>query len=339
MADPSAREHGFWSNPRLAEWRASARIGYGFGLIAFALALAIRWQLSEMLPAGFPFLTFFPAIILTTFVGGLWPGLFTALLSTLAAWYFFIPPFHSFALSAEGALAVGFFVATAVINVVIIHLMQSAFDRASAERARSVQMAAQREVLFTELQHRVSNNLQVISALLALQKSTLADEQARQALGEASQRLMLIAKLNRKLHDPATIGLDLKDFLRELCQDVSKAAGIEDAGCNVKGAEGVSLRPEKAVPLALIVAELLSNSIEHGFAGREPGHLRMNLERADDHVVLTVQDNGNGLPAGFDLKQARSLGLRIVKSLAQQIGAQLEIFSDKGTVCRLTFAP
>lgn len=339
MADPSAREHSLLSNPRLAEWRRSPRVGYGFGLIAFAVALVIRWHLSDLLPAGFPFLTFFPAIILTTFVGGLWPGLFIAILSTLAAWYFFIPPFHSFALSAEGVLAVGFFVVIALIDVAIIHLMQSAFERASAERARSAQLAAQSEVLFTELQHRVSNNLQVVSALLGLQKSTLADEKARQALSDASQRLMFIAKLNRKLHDPATVGLDLKDFLQELCHDVSAAAGIENAGCNVKGPEGVSVRPEKAVPLALIVAELLSNSIEHGFAGREPGNLRMNLERSDDHIVLTVQDNGNGLPAGFDLKQAKSLGLRIVKSLAQQIGAQLEMVSDKGTICRLTFAP
>jgi two-component sensor histidine kinase len=208
------------------------------------------------------------------------------------------------------------------------------------EQARSVCLAAQRELLFTELQHRVSNNLQVVSALLALQRNSLKDEQARQALSDASQRLILIAQLNRKLHDPDNARLDLKKFLQELCHDIARAAGIEDAGCNVKGSEGVSLPPDKAVPVALIVAELLSNSIEHGFAGREAGQLRMDLQRsADDKIVLTVHDDGNGLPAGFDARQAKSLGLRIVQSLAAQIGARLEMFSDKGTTCRLTFAP
>jgi two-component system, sensor histidine kinase PdtaS len=218
--------------------------------------------------------------------------------------------------------------------------MQGALSRLGEEQARSARLAEQRELLFTELQHRISNNLQVVSALMSLQRSGLSDAQARQALSEASQRLSLIAKLNRKLHDPANAGLDLKAFLRELCHDVSEAAGIADPGCNVKGPDGVALPADKAVPLALIVTELLNNSIEHGFAGRAAGDLRMALERAgDEAIVLTVQDNGHGLPAGFDPSQVKSLGLRIVQSLAQQIGARLEMVSDGGTTCRLTFVP
>jgi two-component system, sensor histidine kinase PdtaS len=242
-------------------------------------------------------------------------------------------------LTSESTLALVFFVIIIGIDIAIIHAMQVALARLRLERARSGQLAEQHKVLFTELQHRISNNLQVVSAMLSLQKTSLSDRHARQALSDASQRLLLVAKLNRKLHDPDIAGLDLKEFLRELCHDVSQAAGIEDAGCNVKGPEGVSLTAEKAVPLALIVAELLSNSIEHGFADREPGQLRMDLERSADEIVLTVQDNGNGLPAGFDLRQAKSLGLRIVQSLAQQIDARLEMFNDQGTTCRLTFAP
>lgn len=340
MADPSARDSSLWPLSRLPAWRHSPLPAYGFGVVAFVLAFLTRLHLNGILPDGFPFITFLPVIVLTAFISGLGPGIIVTVLSALTAWYVFIPPAYSFVLTKEDAIALALFMATAVIVVAVIHAMHSALARLRTERAKSAQLAEQRELLFAELQHRISNNLQVVSALMTLQKSSLNDEQARQALSEASQRLGLIAKLNRKLHDPANAGLDLKEFLRELCHDVSRAAGIEDAGCHVKGIEGVALPADKAVPLALIVTELLNNSIEHGFAGRELRELHMDLERSStDEIVLTVQDNGHGLPAGFDLKQATSLGLRIVQSLAQQIGARLEIFSDKGTTCRLTFAP
>jgi two-component system, sensor histidine kinase PdtaS len=300
----------------------------------------VRHQLNGILPVGFPFITFFPVIVLTAFVAGLGPAMLVTISSTLLAWYVFLPPVHSFILTQEGMLALALFVITAAVVVAVIHVMHSALARLRIEQSRSARLVEQRELLFSELQHRISNNLQVVAALMTLQKSSLSDEQARQALSEASHRLALIAKLNRKLHDPTNAGLDLKEFLRELCRDVSQAAGIEDAGCHVKGTEGIALPADKAVPLALIVTELLNNSIEHGIAGHANGQLHMDLERSTaDEIVLTVQDNGNGLPAGFDLKQAKSLGLRIVQSLAQQIGARLEFFSDKGTTCRLTFAP
>jgi two-component system, sensor histidine kinase PdtaS len=340
MADLSARDSSLSPFSRLPAGRHSPVFAYGFSLIAFALALLARFQLNGILPAGFPFITFLPAIVLTAFIAGVGPGILVTVLSALAAWYVFVTPAYSFALTPYTGLALAFFLVTAAIILAIIHVMQTALARLGSERIRSAQLAEQREILFAELQHRISNNLQVVSALMTLQKSSLGDAQARQALSEASQRLTLIAKLNRKLHDPANAGLDLKEFLRELCHDVSRAAGIEDAGCHVKGVEGVPLPADKAVPLALIVTELLNNSIEHGFAGREAGMLHMDLERSGaDEIVLTVQDNGHGLPPGFDLKQAKSLGLRIVQSLAQQIGARLEFFSEQGTTCRLTFAP
>lgn len=340
MADLSAHDSRLLSLAHASAWRRSPFFGHAFGLAAFALAFLARWQLTAILPAGFPFVTFLPAIVVTAFVAGRWPAVMVTVLSALAARYAFIAPVNSFQVTPEIGLALVLFLATAALVIVIINVMQSALARLKVERARSARLAERRELLFTELQHRISNNLQVVSALLNLQRNSLSDAQARQALTEASQRLALIAKLNRKLHDPGNAGLDLKDFLSELCHDVSRAAGIEDAGCRVKGPEGVALPADKAVPLALIVTELLSNSIEHGFAGRRAGDLSMALERSSDEtIVLTVQDDGHGLPAGFDLKQAKSLGLRIVQALAQQIGAQIEMVSDKGTTCRLTFAP
>ncbi|HEX2724937.1 MAG TPA: histidine kinase dimerization/phosphoacceptor domain -containing protein [Beijerinckiaceae bacterium] len=339
MADISAHEKRLLSNWHLPAWRRSRLIGYGFGLAAFLASFILRWALDPYLPPGLPFVTFFMAVTLTAFVAGLGPGIFVTVLTTVAAWNVFLPPAFSFALDRQGASALVLYVGMSAVNLAVIHLMQVALERLDRERARSAELAGQRELLFTELQHRVANNLQIVSALITVQKASMSDEAARRALSEAAHRLVLIANLNRKLHDPANAGIDLKDFLRGLCEDVSKAAGIDNPGCNVHGPEGIPLPADKAVPLALIVAELLNNSIEHGFADGKAGTLQMNLERAGDAVVLTVRDDGRGLPPGFDLAQAKSLGLRIVQGLVQQIGARLEMFSDQGTSCRLTFAP
>jgi two-component system, sensor histidine kinase PdtaS len=324
---------------RLGPWRRSRALGYSFGLAAFALALLLRWWLDQHLAAGPPFAIFVAAVIVTVFVAGLGPGIAVGVLSALAGWYFFLPPYQSFALDAAGAAALVLYVAIISLALAVVHTLQMALDQLAAERARTAELASQRELLFTELQHRIANNLQVVSALLNLQKASLSDDEARQALSDASQRLMLISSLNRKLHDPNNAGIDLREFLRELCLDVSRAAGIDDADCRVQGAEGVPLPADKAVPLALIVTELLNNSIEHGFEAGGSHDLHMDLARANNNlIVLTVRDHGRGLPAAFDLRQARSLGLRIVQALAQQIGASFEISSDKGTTCRLTFA-
>ena len=97
MADLSVHDTSLLPLSRLPAWRHSPLLAYGFGLIAFAVAFAARLQLDPVLPAGVPFLTFFPAVILTTFVAGFAPGVLVTIISALAAWYAFIPPVYAFA--------------------------------------------------------------------------------------------------------------------------------------------------------------------------------------------------------------------------------------------------
>ncbi|HEX8165193.1 MAG TPA: histidine kinase dimerization/phosphoacceptor domain -containing protein [Beijerinckiaceae bacterium] len=320
-------------------WRQAPHLGYGLAVVTFFAAFLLRFALDEALPPGLPFVTFFPAVLLTAFVAGLGPGLLVALASGVAAWFFFLPPARSFGLDAGALLALGLYGFVIAANLAVIHAMQTAADRLQAERRRNANLAAHRELLFTELQHRVSNNLQVVSGLMTLQKATVADPQARAALAEASARLILIAKLHRKLHDPAA-GLDFKAFLEDLCQDVRETAGVDCIACRVSAPEGLPLPSDKAVPIALIVVELLSNALEHGLAGRSEGTLSLDLRPhglEPELMLLTVRDDGAGLPDGFDVERTNSLGLRIVRSLAQQIGARLEMLSDHGAICRLTF--
>lgn len=324
--------------------RQSVVFAYGFALAAFTTGLGLRLLADMILPTGFPFLTFFPAVILTTFFGGLRPGILVAALSTLAAWYFFIPP-EGFSLNGPGMLALGFFVLIVTIDIALIHTMNSALTKLRLERARAVRaeqaasaLAAHRAVLFTELQHRVSNNIQIVSALLALQRAEVTDEKARQALTDAANRLAMIGRIQRRLYDPDKEGTDIGGFLRELVEDVLQAgapAGISAA----VAADPLPLPPEKIIPAALILAELVANSLEHAFAGRLTGQIRVEVRRLPDgQATMTVSDDGAGLPPGFDAATVPSLGLKLVRVLTRQLAGNFTMTdTGAGTSARLIF--
>ncbi len=322
---------------RIVRLREHPLGAWSFAVAAFLAALGLRFLVEDQVPYGIPYLTFFPAVILTAFVAGLWPSIAVGTASALAAFYFFLPPYRSFEMQFDTVLSLGLFVMVVVVDIAVIHYMYRTLDDLREEKARSAELAEQRELLFRELQHRVSNNLGVVSALLNLQRSGIKDEKARQALGEATTRLALIAKLHRKLHDPASAGLRLGPFMEELCHDVLEASGARNIVCLVSAVD-TKLAAERTVPFALIVAELISNALEHGFGGEESGTIRVNLEAVGDEHVLTVADDGKGLPQDFALEEAAGMGLRIVQSLTNQINGQFGMEErDGGTLCRLTF--
>lgn len=306
-----------------------------FALGAFLAALAIRFALIEAVPSGIAFATFIPAIMLIAYFSGLLPAIAAVIASTLAGSYFFLPPTWSFKVEGFATTVLPFLVIIA-IAIAIIHLIRMTLDQLDAERAKSAALAEQRELLFQELQHRVSNNLAIVSALLNLQRAEVTDENARQAMTEAATRLALIAKIHRKLHDPAGAQLRFGPFMEELCRDVLEAAGATNIVCLVSAAEA-KVSSEKLVPIALILTELISNALEHGFAGRSQGTIRIDLTPEGTDQVLTVSDDGNGLPDGFSLETASGMGLRIVQALAQQIEGRFAMKGGSGTTSRIVF--
>lgn len=311
-------------------------LGYGVGLLLFAVALALRGALDQSLPPGFPYVTFFPAVILTAFLAGTGPGTAVAVLSGLAAWWFFIPPTHTLTLTPGSAVALGFYALVVAVDIALIHCMNRAVQRLDAERRRSAVLERQAQVMFSELQHRVSNNLQLISSLLQIQASKTTDCDALKALEEAGTRIATLGRLHRLLHNPAEQAVDMGAFLRTLCQDVIDAAGAEGIDWSVS-AEPVRIAQDRLVPTALIVTELVSNALEHGFPDGRRGHIRVTLAPAGEGGFhLAVRDNGTGLPPSFRLEATTSLGLRIVRSLAAQIGGRVTMERDNGTVCTLS---
>lgn len=334
MAELDARKRG---SAALLERLPLARDRPAFALfltVAIALAaLAIRYAADGVLPPGFPFLSFFPAVIVSAFLFGVRFGALSALICGIFAWLFFLPG-APFAIGIGGVLALTFYGFIVITDILLVHWMQAANRRVAAERERNRGLAETRELLFRELQHRVSNNLQVTAALLTLQKRHVADEGARAALGEASRRIGVIGRISRQLYDTDGGARRLEELMVPICRDVIDASG-KQVTLTVRD-EGWSLAPDVAVPVALIVAEAVANAIEHGFDGRAAGRIALSsLRDADGGLVIEVQDDGHGLPAGFDAAAGFSLGLRIATMLAGQLGGSFDMIAGAGATARL----
>ena len=308
-----------------------------------ALSTGLRVVLDPVLPPGFPFLTFFPAVILTTFFLGLRPGIVCAVLSGLAAWYFFIDPVNTFVLNGPTALTLVFYAFIVSVDIALIHLMRMAGARLAAERAVTADLYEQQRTMFQELQHRVANNMQFVAALLALQKRKIADDPqaAGQAFDEAQARLETIARIHRRLYDPGRIDQPVGQYLQELCADLLEATGARNIVCFV---DVPPLRFDLArlTTLSLLVVEIVTNALKHAFGEGERGTITIRLEQMEEGLqpsmaALTIADDGPGIPAGFDPATSRSLGFRIVQGLAGQLDGTLTYANEGGTVVRLVF--
>jgi two-component system, sensor histidine kinase PdtaS len=310
-------------------------MAYGCTFLICLFSFGVRLLVSSAMPLGYPYIAFFPTVMLATFLFGVRPGIFAGLLCGIAAWYCFLPPMFEVKLSRSVLAALVFYSVVVTINIALIHTLQRMNRRLIDERECNRVLVERGELLFRELQHRVSNNLQVVSGLLALQMRDISDERARLALDESARRLSLIGRIHRQLYSPHGDQLQLSAFLEQLGADLIDAAGKPGVELQVKIDEEVELPAEAAVPVALIVAEAVANAIEHGFAGRDEGHILIRALMVGDALEIVVADDGSGLPAGFAIERSDSLGLKLARMLALQLAGEFGLSSDDGTIARL----
>jgi len=304
----------------------------------FTVALAARFAADPWLPPGFPFLTFFPAVMIAAFVAGAGAALFCAVLSGIAALYFFIPPERSFAMDLPSIVAISFFAMICAVDILIIDRLTTTLAALRAEREKALHHAEQRDTLFKELQHRIGNNLQSVSALLNIQMRAVTDPVAKRALADAVQRVGIIADIHRMFHDPAHAdGRIDDDFVRELAERCIAAAGAGDKVSLVTSITPIALPQDKFLPVALIMTECINNALEHGLAARDHATIEVMLTRTGTDCELTVRDDGPGLAPGFDVAKARSIGMTVLRAFAGQLDGHFTMISDSGTICRLTF--
>lgn len=325
---------------RLLMWFASRPIpliGYGLAVTAFVLALLTRLSLQGTLPPGFPYLTFFPAVILTAFVAGTGPGILCALLSGIGAWVWFISPDEVLSTRPDKVLAIGFYVFIVGIDIAIIHAMRRALQRLRAEMEVSARLADRQGTLFSELQHRVANNLTFVISLLTLQKNRIATEPeaAVSIFDSAVHRLGVMGRMHRRLHSAEALDQPIGTYIRALCDDLIEATGATNVICDV-AADPVRLDLSQLTTLSLLLAELVTNSLKHAFPKDVRGTIYIELKRLDSkNVLLAVSDDGPGMPEGRPT--GASLGTGIVRGLANQLDADLILPRTGESMTRLVF--
>jgi PAS domain S-box-containing protein len=209
---------------------------------------------------------------------------------------------------------------------------QDITDRKRADE--QIQAALEeKEILFKEINHRVKNNLQVIDSLLSLQLRQLADPDAREVLQESRNRIQAMALVHEMLYRSETPAkIDFKTYLRQITEHLMSSHGADKRRITLASTIApVSLGLDTAIPCGLIINELVTNSLKHAFPGGRAGEIAVELRVLPENgYSLGVRDNGVGLPAELRIEENRSLGLRLVRMLTEQIRGSLHVSSDHG---------
>lgn len=197
----------------------------------------------------------------------------------------------------------------------------------------------EKEVLLKEIHHRVKNNLQVICSLLNLQSRYLKEERFIHSFRETQNRVKSMALVHEQLYQSKNISqIVLFDYIEQLLNNLFRAYSI---GSNIKyqtKIDDFKLDLDSAVPFGLIVNEVISNALKYAFYPKIGGRIMIetfaNLEK---NLVLVIEDNGKGLEPDFAIENSKSLGLKLVKNLTQQLQGKLEIQSDVNAGTRFEF--
>ena len=294
-----------------------------------------------LLPAVFLLRTTWKVSVMTAFNGSI-------IVLTLLLYYFFkggTPAFVITENAAEVLNLCNFAGTTLAALVVMIYFSRSlnikdqALISANEElenRNRDVSRQHQMlQTLIKEVHHRVKNNLQIISSLMSLQHRTIEDEKLAGILAESKRRIEAIALIHQKLYqDDKVNSVDFRSYLEDL---VSTQQRMNDTVTCTVDSDEATLHLDLAVPLGLIISELVTNAMKHAFHGIDKPSLAVNLKRAENHYTLTVSDNGVGLPDNFDLSTPTSLGMEIIEALTEQIHARVEHENDGGARFTLRF--
>jgi PAS domain S-box-containing protein len=198
----------------------------------------------------------------------------------------------------------------------------------------------EKEVLLKEIHHRVKNNLQLINSLLNLQSRRIHDEKGVAIFEECKNRVNSIALIHEKLYESEDMAnINYGEYVRSLTNHLFNSSLTSLPGVTLKiNADDVFLKVDKAIPCALIINELVTNAIKYGFPQGQQGEIIVGLQSADKgKVILTVADNGVGLPADFNMNDLETLGMQIISALAKKLHGSIKIDRSKGTKFTMEF--
>ncbi len=199
----------------------------------------------------------------------------------------------------------------------------------------------EKETLLKEIHHRVKNNLQIISSLLRLQSRQIRDRQVLQLFTESQNRVQAMALIHEKLYRSSNLAkIDFEEYIKTLVEELFRGYEARKRSITFKtNVEQVSLAIALAIPCGLIINELVTNSLKYAFPETVGSQISISLqERVRDQFILTISDNGVGLPEDLDFRNTNSLGLQLVCRLTKQLEGTIELERSQGTKFKIVFA-
>ncbi|MBZ2164632.1 hypothetical protein K8N75_00995 [Methanobacterium sp. VT] len=197
----------------------------------------------------------------------------------------------------------------------------------------------EKEMLLKEIHHRVKNNLMIISSLLNLQSGYIKDKESQVIFKESQNRARSMALIHERLYQSTDLKrIDFGEYITSLSNELFHTYVADPSLIKLKiNVDDIFLDINTAIPLGLIVNELITNSLKHAFPDGMNGEIVIDFHPLDAHYEFTVIDNGIGFPEDLDYKNNESLGLQLVNSLTDQIDGEIELDRNNGTEFKITF--
>lgn len=233
-----------------------------------------------------------------------------------------------------------------IIALIVALIKQSKQSRALAQKSEEIEIQnreivkreEEKELLFKEMHHRVKNNFQIISSLLEFQIADHTDERTAQLIKEVTNRIKSMSLIHQKLYENDDLHVNFDEYIIRLCEDL---VNVYDSDFSTEISFQVEQTPldiDTAVPLGLIVNELVTNAFKHGFSIVNKKTLLVNLKKSEEGMYeLCVKDNGKGLIEDIDLASANSMGLRLIGRLAKQLQGSFEYQYFNGAIFKVKF--
>jgi len=232
-------------------------------------------------------------------------------------------------------------------NIMVFNILLSFFTSISfiivvvseslAQERLIKNMLTEKEVLLSEVFHRVKNNMNIVTSLLNLKKNSSSSPEVQDALEECRTRVFSMALVHQKIFErERVIDLNFKDYIHDLLNELMSSLGKDSKADIVIDADSIFIELSNAIPCGLILNEFVTNSFKYA---QQPGkklQLKISLKKQNDFIEFELRDNGSGLPSDVPVN-ANSLGIGLMKSLSEQIDGQYSFTNDNGLVFKLRF--
>jgi two-component sensor histidine kinase len=218
-------------------------------------------------------------------------------------------------------------------------LKQKANKVISQKNGQLQQLVTEREWLLKEIHHRVKNNFQTVQDLLGIQSIYLKNDVAIAAIKDSRRRISAMSLIHQRLYQTENLSaIFMPDYINELIHYLRDSFNMNNRIRFDLQIEPVKLELTQCIPLSLILNEAITNAFKYAFPDGLKGVISISLTAVSDHhLLLSIEDNGIGLPSGFSVTKQDSMGLNLINGLSADLGAELTISSQLGTKVAVRF--